>query len=159
MDIQLVMSNHKAVTFSVAIAVIAGIAFYLLRGSGQPQGMPTQSFFTTDDGKTFFADASSKIPPFDHDGIPAYGCYVFTDDGGKTKYVGWLYRYTSDGKKRLADSQNASGQLGSSLFNCIEVKAPGTGDKGWVPCTSPKAAPIQKVVKRGENDPVRVEAN
>ncbi len=157
MDIRFAMNNHKGATFGVVIAIIAGITFYFLHYSGPRQGMPSQSFFTTDDGKTFFTDASSKIPPFDHDGVPAYGCYVFSDDGGKTKYVGWLYRYTSDGKMRLAGSQNASGQLGSSMFNCIEVKAPGTGDNGWLPCTDPKAARIQRPVKRGENDPVRVE--
>ncbi len=150
------MGNKVKIAVTItALAIL--LCFIFLRGNmGRPTGMPKQGFFTTDDGKTFFEDSADKIPPFDHDGQTACGCYVFTDDNGKTKYVGWLFRYTDEGKQRLELSRTSAGELGSSLFECIEVKAPGTGDSGWLPCTDPQARHVQDLRQIGHPNGMRV---
>jgi hypothetical protein len=151
-------STGNKVTVAVGVIAVAVLicSIFLWRNRGPSSGMPKQGFFTTDDGKTFFEDSAAKIPPFDRDGKPAYGCYIFTDDNGQTKYVGWLYRYTDEGKQRLDQSHTSAGELGSSLFSCIEVKAPGTGDSGWVPCTNPLASRIQNLRLIGHPNGLRV---
>jgi hypothetical protein len=153
------MEKYRTTAIAVAAGMILITLLSVWHSLAPPKKMSTQSFFSTDDGKTFFADSSSRIPPFDHDGKPAYGCYVFTNDGGKTKYVGWLFRYTDEGKRRLEQSRtHPGGVVGSSIYECIEVKAPGTGDHGWLPCNNPEAARIQRVAKTGESEPVQVAA-
>jgi len=56
--------------------------------------LPTQAYFTDDDGATYFVDDINKVPPFDHDGRIAVRCYVFRCPDGK-KFVGYLEKYTN----------------------------------------------------------------
>jgi hypothetical protein len=59
-----------------------------------PPANVTQVYFTTDEGKTLVAlDAATKSPTV-HDGKPAYRAHVFTCDGGKTQFVGYLSKST-----------------------------------------------------------------
>jgi hypothetical protein len=59
-----------------------------------PPATATQVYFTTDEGKTLIAlDAATKSPTV-HDGKPAYRAHVFTCDGGKTQFVGYLSKST-----------------------------------------------------------------
>ncbi|HEY7116231.1 MAG TPA: hypothetical protein VH475_06585 [Tepidisphaeraceae bacterium] len=51
-------------------------------------------YFTTDEGKTWFALESSNRPPFVHDGKPAVRAHVFSCDGGKTMFVGYMSKFS-----------------------------------------------------------------
>ena len=149
-----------AVGIATGLIVLA-VAFAIWCGAfarGGPRTAPgSVSFFTDDDGKTFFLDTASKLPPFDHNGKKAYGCNVFTSDGGKTRFVAWLFRYTDEGKKRFNELKSAnSGGIGPSPLECIEVKRPGTGDEGWMKCTLPKAMEIQRPPKVAGADATQV---
>lgn len=141
------MNEHRGVTVGATIGTIvlaiAGISWFSAASHLNAGGSATSAFFT-DDGKTFFVDDASRIPPFEHNGKPAYGCYVFTNDGGKTKYVAWLYRYTAEGKKRLESLRTANrSDMAASPFHDMEVKRPGSGDTAWVAAGDPRARQIQ----------------
>lgn len=146
MEIRDYLNEHKGVavgaTIGIVVLAIAGVAWFSAAGNANGDGNPQSAFFTNDDGKTFFVDAASKIPPFDHNGKPAYGCYVFTNDGGKTKYVAWMYRYTAEGKKRFESHRIAKGaEIASQPFQYMEVKKP--GDPAWVAAGDLRSRQVQ----------------
>ena len=91
---------------------------------------------TMDDGKTFTSSGSDEVPPFMVEGKTAYRAYVYTCDGGKTKFVGYLERYSAKGKemvKQIREQQRAHPsppQLMLQTLNEIEIKRP--GDTRWV---------------------------
>jgi hypothetical protein len=63
-----------------------------------PESSP-DSFFSVDDGKTFFAASSDNIPPFDYKGRTAVHAYVFQHDG--KRFVGYLERYTPEARAAI----------------------------------------------------------
>src|SRR5262245_55047824 len=109
----------------IALAVLLA-GWYVLRGEDSlHRGAGEKNFFSDDDGKTVFVDNASQLPPFMHKGKVANGCMVFSNDGGKAKIVGWLYRYTDEGKRRFEMQKASKGIPGPSPLECIEVKKPG----------------------------------
>lgn len=116
----------------------------ILTGDFPPAGavgeidVVTEAFYSTDDGKTWFVDDAEKIPPFDKDGKPAYRVYVYRCADGKP-FISHLERYTPEAKKKLEeivakgpDADVDPGVMEMIYMNGVEVKDPGTGDKGWV---------------------------
>lgn len=98
------------------------------------QGTGNQQFYTTDDGATLFADDATKIPPFDHQGAQAVRAKVFTCDGGKTRFIGYLERYTAEALVILRPPPGAEPQ-GDAAFMAMEsgLEAKRPGDPRWVP--------------------------
>jgi len=139
-------------TISIIVIALIFIGWQLTRGgSAGGGGLPTQAYYTTDENATgdaavsaLFTDGIDKVPPFDKDGKPAYSAYVFSCDGGKTKWVGYLQRYTPDAKKQLEQQQKPQAQpkdsntpqnVGSAGAEQValygtEIKKPGAGS--WV---------------------------
>jgi hypothetical protein len=124
-----------------ALVEAARLTFGLLGrwlSPGERPKLAHKVFFTTDDGKTWFADEADKIPPFEKDGKPAYRVYVYRCGDGKP-FVSHLERYTPEAKKLLEEGR-ANNRLGDPdllekiFMNGIEVKDPGTGDEetNWV---------------------------
>ena len=66
----------------------------------------TQSWYTDDDGKTWYADDKSLSPPIDHNGKTAVRAYVFSCDGGKHEFVGYLERYTPDARQAIEQARS-----------------------------------------------------
>jgi len=124
LHIREMMGHHSAITTIVVscVIVVAAVVIGLeLRGvSGKP---PTESFYTTDDGKTWFVDSSSKLAPFDHDGVAAVRCYVFKGNNGK--FAGLLEKYSDDTREQLARRAG----LAPPPDITVLVKRP--GDKDW----------------------------
>lgn len=111
-----------------------------------------RSWYTVDDGKSYFADDVAKVPPFAKDGKTAYGCEVFTCDGGKTAFVGFLFRYRAGAEAEFKALVKPSASAGPEIEeyqarrNAIdirmrEVKRPHTGDVGWVSARSGQEGP------------------
>lgn len=88
--------NDKVVTVAVGVLVVA-IAGWAILTHGPSQTATDQAgegtFFTTDDGATYFKGSADQVPPFDVNGKTAYGAHVGTGDGGVTK-VYYLDRFT-----------------------------------------------------------------
>ncbi len=84
MGIRESINRHSAVSTTVVICMVAvgvvAIALELRGDNGKP---PSKNYFTTDDGQTWFAASSSKLPPFDYGGIQAVRCYVFKGSSGE----------------------------------------------------------------------------
>ncbi len=139
MGIRETLNQNPAITTGATAGIIVlalGFILYQSFGSSGPS-IPTKSFFTTDDGATYFADDIKLVPPFEKDGKQAVQAFVYTCDGGKTKFVAYLQRYTPEAKKIVesvrganANDPAAIGKLEEAQITGIEVKKP--GDKDWV---------------------------
>ena len=117
----------------LALALAIGLVYYLHNRT--PTTDPFTTFYTDDDGQSYFRDSIYKLPPFDHGGKPAYLAVVCTD--GKQNFVGLLERFTPDAKKKLQDVYDANpdahyrviDMMASPqiVFSGMEVKLPGSG--------------------------------
>jgi hypothetical protein len=134
------LNDNPALAGAVAVVVIVGALVVLWRTGCSTRGdtragATARQFFSVDDGKTWFADDASKVPPFDYQGKPAYRVRVYRCPSGK-EFVSHLERYADADRKRLQDSIDAYRSKGGPLppddafFNAMEVKKP--GDKDWL---------------------------
>ncbi|MGN6726476.1 MAG: hypothetical protein ACTHLZ_11195 [Tepidisphaeraceae bacterium] len=99
-------SDTRNVTLGVAaIALLAVVAAAYQIWPARPTVGTAQSFYSDDDGKTYFSDSIFKFPPFDHNGKTAYRALVFKTDGGEP-FVGVLQRYQPKAQKLLSDAFN-----------------------------------------------------
>src|SRR5689334_20829185 len=94
-----------AIGISVVAVVAAGALIYWQNRGPGVLDTKVEKYWTTDDGKTFFADARDQLPPVQIDGKTAYRAYLYSADGGKNKFVGYLERYDDNAKQRFADIQ------------------------------------------------------
>jgi hypothetical protein len=125
-----------AATVAGLVIVGAAVAIYVqardFGGSGAGK-----AFFTTDDGKTWFADSNLKLAPFDKDGKQAVRAHVF-ECGGK-RVVGYLSCYRPEAHQALRDAR-AARDAGKPPPNPQALAAIGSagllvkrpGDPGWV---------------------------
>jgi hypothetical protein len=146
--------NPGLTTAATAIIIVAAIAFVvisMLRGGGEVAAtngaVGTKDYYSDDDGKTFFEDDRTKVPPYDHNGKTACRARLFTCDGGKTKFVGWLERYTPEGKRMMEETikRAAGGPVLIEDQTGLQLKKPRTGDKGWVTATDQSVIRIRDV--------------
>ena len=95
MRVRPLLNRHPAATVAVVLVFTAlAVASIVLqmRPSGELSVLPRKEFYTADDGETWFVDEVDKITPFDHGGRPAVLLHLYTCDGGKTQFVGYLER-------------------------------------------------------------------
>ncbi|MGH7215542.1 MAG: hypothetical protein ACREIT_12320 [Tepidisphaeraceae bacterium] len=128
--------NPAITTGATALVVVIALGFIIYQLVGGGPDIPTESYYSIDDGKTWFEDDINLIPPFDKDGQKAYRAQVFTCDGGKTKFVAYLERYTPEAKKQLEDLRagNQPPEPGINdmvMMNGLEYKKPGDPEKEW----------------------------
>lgn len=151
--------NHPAaVAVVVAMLCLILVVLWLRRDSDAAEHVVlNKAYFSVDDGATFFVDDANKLPPFDHQGKPAYRCMVYTTDGSTTKYVGYLLRYPEDTKQKFeaavsSRDEGASMRQGMVLSASAEVKVPGQAD--WINISSPAAVAIMNPKGSPEPQPV-----
>jgi hypothetical protein len=128
-----------AVTLLVGLLLLAGALFaFQMRGSGALTASGGNAFFSVDDGKSWFADDATKVPPFTKDGKEAVRAHVYRSADG-TKFVNHLERFKPEAKQALEDAKKADQQLKqrpdrtaiqSAYIGGREVKRP--GDANWV---------------------------
>jgi hypothetical protein len=155
-------------TVLIIVVALGYIVFQFIGGSGSPSGSASSSgdaFYSTDDGKTYFADDASNMPPFEKNGQKAYRAYVFTCDGGKTKFVSYLERIPDAAmaeinKLKAQRGQNAPPPSPSMLAmiaqQSVEIKQPGQAK--WISKRDPAAQAILAVKcpdgQTGSPDPI-----
>jgi hypothetical protein len=142
-------SITTGVTAGIVVLAIGVNVWQLLpRGGSSAMGNGTpKSFYSDDDGATYFADDATKIPPFDHNGKKAVRAQVF-QCGNNPPFVGILQRYTADAKAKMEKAR--SGKPGDVVMEDfeitgLEIKKPKTGDTGWIRQTDPKAGTVSRV--------------
>jgi hypothetical protein len=148
------LSKHKRIAVAAAVVVVAAAAVLAWRSIAVPSATQAaatvQAYYSADDGNSFFAAAADLIPPFELEGKTAYRAAVFTCDGGKTKFVGYLERFPPGAKKQLDAAQQAlkTGAKGAGpspmAASSVEVKKPGATNK-WVSRHSREAAAVLNV--------------
>ena len=140
--------NVVLVSAVVLALVLVALVTTKTRTETIAQGPRTlKAWYTTDDGRTWFGDVADKVVPFDHAGKPAYRCYVWTCDGGQTKFVSHLERLSASARQRFTGT--AKMELLAMLPGSREVKSPLTGDTGWIAAEAPQATQIQIPVCQG----------
>lgn len=122
----------------LVLAALALVYSYYSSRRGNIRGDPSLSFYSDDDGQTFFKDSAFHFPPFDHNGKTAYGALVF-DDGTK-QFVGYLCRFTPAAQKALEDAYNnpPAGETGPQAALAL-AQTPQIHDQGM------------QIKKNGEN--------
>ena len=139
-----------AFTGGVILLAIVFIAWQACSGGGEGGVLSDKAFFTTDDGKTFFVDKATNIPPYQKDGKLAVRAQVFTCDDGKTKFVGYLEMYTPQDKammEMVAKGQTpAQGAPMPYMAGQPLVKKPGAPMNAWVPIGPATSTMYQQVV-------------
>jgi hypothetical protein len=144
--------NPGLTTAGTVLIVVAAIVFIVVswaRGPVEGEGVGgNQAYYTIDDGQNYFAAEFTKIPPFEHEGKQAVRAHVFTCDGGKTRFVGYLERFSPEAKKMVEEfaRQTGSSTMAMEDQSGIQVKRPGTGERGWVSMTHPTAQEIRNVL-------------
>lgn len=136
----------------VLLALIFIIWQTLSGGAGGGSGAVPQAFFTVDDGRTYFTDDVTHVPPFKtSDGKIAYRAVVVRC-GTETPFVSYLEKFSDADQKDLENGLNDSKTYSATvdaLFTTFDsriiVKKPLTGDKGWVAATVQTAKQYEAV--------------
>jgi hypothetical protein len=145
--------------------LLIGVVVIFIQLSGHSAPAPRdEAFFSTDDGKTWFADGASKVAPFDKDGKQAFRAHVFRSADGK-EFVGYLERFKPDAKRALESSGKAPNSKVSENFSAVqsayvngrEVKRP--GDPKWTSVESVRDAAKITIIKSpgGGSDVVEID--
>ncbi|HEV7302004.1 MAG TPA: hypothetical protein VGN72_21895 [Tepidisphaeraceae bacterium] len=145
MGIREKLNENPAITTgaTIGIIVIALIFIGYQLFSSDSAAIQTTGYYTTDDSSpeaalaAMFSDDINKLPPFDKDGKPAYRAFVYSCDGGSTKWIAYLQRYTKEAQAKLEAArakpegeQGEPGMIEMLHMTGVEVKRPGTGT--WV---------------------------
>ena len=118
--------TRRRVLGIAAVVVVVSAAVFAVRLASRPAAVATDvGYFTTDDGATYYK-AAFPAPPYVKDGRPATRVMVFTGDGGRTCFVGYLIR-------PIAGTDNSRVPLS-------EVRRPGPGQT-WVAQPLPRTPP------------------
>jgi hypothetical protein len=127
------MNKNKNISVGITILIIlAALVFiyYQIKGDSIPQAPPQMAYYTTDDGKTFFAEDQMHETPFTHDGAQAVRAWRYTCGDSKEAKLGYLERYTADFLKQLAQAKAANQPMDPMIIveqgdAIYEVKKPG----------------------------------
>lgn len=119
------LNRHRLISTVLALLAIAGAAVYLTWyfWPEPDHSPPIFAWYTVDDGKSWFQDDAERIPPFEHDGKQAVRVHLFTCDGGKTRFVGYLQKLPEEVLKKYRDKG-----IDPSKVDDDELAA----DSGWL---------------------------
>ena len=115
-------------------------------------GAGAKAWYTSDNGKSWFVDDMSRLAPFENEGKLAYRCYLYSCDGGTTKFVAYLERYTPEARQQLEDLVNAKrppqpGAIEQLMTDGVEISQPNTGH--WIKATDPQAYSVRTPICPG----------
>jgi hypothetical protein len=121
----------------IIAAVCVAFTLYRARAPVENQARGPRWWYTTDNGVSFFADEPGRLIAFQHEGKTAYRCYVWTCDGGKTRFVSHVERLKPQAIRLFA---------GKSRIDPLEVPPgmqevrPARSEGEWFDSGSPEAA-------------------
>jgi hypothetical protein len=155
---QLAKRSKLTAAISIVIALL-GIGAVIYSSREPRQVELANTYFSEDDGKTFFADRLENVLPFQKRATPAYRAIVCScEPGGDNRFVGYLARSTAqdvaaieDAKEgvkaaeakyafndvHVSEAQDALAAAYKAANDNLEVKRPGASNK-WVPASSPE---------------------
>jgi hypothetical protein len=118
---------------SLAVVILAAVFVYFqTMGTDHSRARLLNSeFYSDDDGKTWFIDEASKLPPFDHEGKMAVQAAVFRYDDDK-QFVAYLEKF-SDAQRSEIEAAIAAHPNEASHWRQSPMEAKKPGDSKWVP--------------------------
>jgi hypothetical protein len=132
-----ITQNPRLGTMAACGLLLLGLATIFLRLPGRAAPVRhSQAFFSTDDGKTWFADNAANLPPFDKDGKQAVRAHVYRCADG-TEFVSYLERFKPQARQALEFLNNPDpsrkvpdlAAIQSAYIGGREVKRP--GETNW----------------------------
>jgi hypothetical protein len=131
------MNENPAITTVVTVVIMLAALGYIISrfmGHGNPAPkIPTTSYFSDDDGKTWFIDDAKNIPPFDHNGKIAYRAVLFKCMDGKP-FVERLECFDDEAKTKIQEDIQAGKPALAAEYQFaargMKIKRP--GDTKWV---------------------------
>jgi len=136
------MNKKPALTSGIVIAIIVlALAAIVYELSPKKSVKFTAGYyFSDDDGKTFYEDAMSNLPPYQHDGKEAVIAHVYQIDSNPP-FVAYLQKLTPDMQKLLTTpgAPDVDPETGTLL------KRP--GDTDWVLMDSREGRDIRANIK------------
>lgn len=142
MGLRETLNKNKTIAYALAVLMVVGGGLVFWRTKPTVGERLDKSFYSDDDGKTYFVDSIDTLCPFDHDGKKAVRAFVFSCPDGM-KFVGYLERVNDRTLAQLtakAGQPDPDGTLQSLTNTGREVKRP--GDPRWVPADSVAAQAI-----------------
>jgi hypothetical protein len=153
MGIRNAIQGKPIAGISIAVVLLTVSGLILARQYWpQKKAKLSETFFTDDDGNSWYADSTFLVPPLDHNGKTAVFAQVYSYDNGTKEFCAYESKYTPKAKKRLeaalAEAQKNNQPPSSvSLYHDrtfisqgMLVKAPGSTN--WVPMADPQANSI-----------------
>ena len=163
MGIRETLNKNQTLTTGATIGIIV-IAIIIIVWQMMPERAPhllTKSYYTDDDGKTWFEDSADKLVPFDHGGKEAVRAVLFKCGENGEKFVGYLEKLDPRAKGRLDQFNSNPANKGRVMPGQAEmeegarlVKPP--GGKIWLPDTNPNAARITTIKCKDGSYAIRV---
>jgi hypothetical protein len=147
MGLRATLEKKPVLGITGAVVMIVLAAALMVRSmTNQGSHEVNAAYYTTDDGKTWFAAGIDHVAPFEHEGKEAVKVYLFRcGDRGKP-FVAYLERFTPQGKKQVekmwADARARANKDGTAVaidrvalygatMSATEVKKP--GESHWYP--------------------------
>src|SRR5579862_39008 len=140
MSVREAINSRKSIGIAFAslfLVIAAAVLIFTQMPAHRIKGDKT--FFSDDDGQTWFLDSVYQTPPFDRNGKTAVRAVIYSYDHGDKTFCAYLMRFTTSAKKRLDDAIAQAVKDGKNpgsvnLFtdrelntSGVEVKLPGPG--------------------------------
>lgn len=134
------------VVSTIALLATGFVVMQVLAGRRTFPSKSPDSFFTVDDGKTFFVASSDNVPPFEYKGKQAVHAYVFECRG--KRFVAYMDRYTPEARAAMVSGKATPDTVRFGR----ELKKPGSTT--WIKSGNPATEdPLTAVVKCPEGHP------
>lgn len=151
MALEWIRQHGKSAGIGLVALAACGFAAYSVSTNSRGRPRPVSEgrvYFSTDDGQTWFEDSVQNPSPFDKDGEQAYRVFVWKQGDGKP-FVSHMMRSGNASGPTLPGSARSPSvvdrrPLPPPSSGGVEVKRPGTGDKGWVRANSREGEEIMR---------------
>jgi hypothetical protein len=138
------------ITAAIAGVVIIAAIWATVHFTSEPTTVRGDTYYTTDNGASWFALKTDEFPPFNSDGKEAVRVHVFTCPDGK-EFAGYLEKYTPEAKAILAELktfkttgvQPDMGRIQEATMRGKLVKA--IDGKEWLNSIDPRSRDVSSV--------------
>jgi hypothetical protein len=145
------LNKNPSITTGVTIGIIVVALVAIIYQAffyGRPDLSPPRSFYSIDDGKTWFDDDANKIPPFAHEGGQAVRVFVFKCGEKGAPFVGYMERFTPEAAKKMTELSKTGSPddpmaIEQLQMTGVEIKKP--GDPKWHLRNTPAAEKLMDV--------------
>lgn len=151
MGVREFLNRHRlaAALLALLLFAVGGVCIALqLRPTSELWVVPTKDFYTVDGGETWFTDRIDRITPFDHGGKPAVLVHLFSCDGGKTRFVGYLEKLPDHALEQYRASHQGRGDTNpeaDDVAGWVGRLVKKKGDKEWVAVSDPRYLDVVQV--------------